>query len=312
MGRPQAVVWITEVGNAMQRRRGGIPQVKTEHRLSVVKGSEEAPVTRTELVKVTPEMAGDWLELNTRNRPIRPRWVTHLANTIKRGEWRVNGETIKLSSERLLDGQHRLLAIIEANTAIQTNVSFDVDDDAFATIDVGRPRTAGDILALDGHPNSQRLAAIARMLWNYERGYAVSMHNEIPTNVEIREIVERHPRLEEAARIAYQARHLLPGAIAGLLVYQFALRDTAYASIFWDALITGENLSKNSPIYRLRERLLANRASSRKMGAVELYVLTVKAWNAYRYNVPVQLLRYNADHPITEIMPSMERNAVWV
>ena len=71
---------------------------------------------KTEVVLVTPLLAKKWLERNTDNRDIRPSVVTGLAESITRGEWVLSHQGIAFAkSGRLLDGQHRLLAIVEAN-----------------------------------------------------------------------------------------------------------------------------------------------------------------------------------------------------
>ncbi len=44
---------------------------------------------------VTPELAERWLSLNTHNRTLRDGVVSRYAESIKAGQWELNGETIK-------------------------------------------------------------------------------------------------------------------------------------------------------------------------------------------------------------------------
>lgn len=105
-----------------------------------------------EIVTITPADAMALLEMNGTNRPLNEQHVKRIARQISDGKWKFNGDTIKIATTKnILDGQHRLWAIIEAKTAIETIVVRDIEEDAFATIDTLRkPRSGSDILALLG------------------------------------------------------------------------------------------------------------------------------------------------------------------
>lgn len=90
------------------------------------------------LVSITPELATQWLENNPLNRDIRDEHVQRLAHDIVVGQWVVNGDTVKRTSTgMLLDGQHRLWAVIEAGKAADMFVIDGIPEDAFHTIDTG-------------------------------------------------------------------------------------------------------------------------------------------------------------------------------
>lgn len=72
------------------------------------------------VIDVTPELARVWLRANTRNRNTRERAVTEYARDMVAGHWNLNGEAIKFAYDgSLLDGQHRLRAVIEADATVQ-------------------------------------------------------------------------------------------------------------------------------------------------------------------------------------------------
>jgi hypothetical protein len=80
--------------------------------------------------------------------------VARYAREIAAGRWKPNGETIKFTMDGvLLDGQHRLAAVALAGVGIETTVVWGLDPDCFDTIDSGRPRSAADMLAIQGIPN---------------------------------------------------------------------------------------------------------------------------------------------------------------
>src|SRR5262249_28100191 len=83
---------------------------------------------RVDIITVTPELAARWLKRNHANRKVRARHVSRLVRAMRAGEWDdLNGDTIRFSdNHELLDGQHRLLACIEAQQAFTTLVVFGI------------------------------------------------------------------------------------------------------------------------------------------------------------------------------------------
>lgn len=109
---------------------------------------------------VSPAMARTYLETNVNNRTKRGWWVSGLANMIKRGEWIPTHQGVAFSkSGRLIDGQHRLEAIIESNISVEMLVVTDVREDAYKVLDNGVKRTMADLTGL-----SQKTAEVCRVL----------------------------------------------------------------------------------------------------------------------------------------------------
>lgn len=82
--------------------------------------TERADHVRTEWKVVTPAMATKWLEEgNTHNRKVRDSVVMRYAADMKAGRWKQTHQGIAFNGDgTLLDGQHRLFAIIEADTEV--------------------------------------------------------------------------------------------------------------------------------------------------------------------------------------------------
>lgn len=107
-------------------------------------------MVRTEIVNMTPEMAEDLLEINTSNRKPRQRVIDHYVSTIKRGEWILTHQGVAVSNTNvLLDGQHRLLAIIKSGKSMPIMVTTGLPDKAFSAIDSGAPRTLSDLTKIE-------------------------------------------------------------------------------------------------------------------------------------------------------------------
>lgn len=94
----------------------------------------------TKFMDIDEEIAAKMLEKNTDNyRKINMTTVHRYARKMECGYWQENAEPIHFSkSGKLLNGQHRLRAIIESHTTQRMLVVFDVDADVY---DTGRNRT---------------------------------------------------------------------------------------------------------------------------------------------------------------------------
>lgn len=100
---------------------------------------------------VTPQMAKDWIEkCNLINRPVRSSHVKHLARQMELGRW--SNETpqpiVFTIDGILLDGQHRLLALIMANKVVRFQVATVKNDSVFRYLDQGANRSNSDITGL--------------------------------------------------------------------------------------------------------------------------------------------------------------------
>jgi hypothetical protein len=109
---------------------------------------------RTELVEMTPALAKEFLKLNTINRPVRPSHVETLFQAFSRGEYVTTHQGIAFDSEgRLIDGQHRLLAIASMpdGFSVQILVTWGLARDAaFQVIDSTQAkRSTSDVLKID-------------------------------------------------------------------------------------------------------------------------------------------------------------------
>jgi hypothetical protein len=96
---------------------------------------------------ITPEIALQYLEKNNNVRTPDLRKVTRIANSIKRGEWVTTHQGIAFDNKgNLVDGQNRLMAIVEADRAIELMIATDVCQDAVAEMDRNTPRNNAVLL----------------------------------------------------------------------------------------------------------------------------------------------------------------------
>jgi len=107
---------------------------------------------KIEIVDITPELAAEWLLKNTSNRPLRASTVAHYAGQMSRGKWQQTHQGICFDSHgNLIDGQHRLSAIVMAGVTVRIMVTW-LDTDVTAMgylVDHGAKRSVSDILQVD-------------------------------------------------------------------------------------------------------------------------------------------------------------------
>jgi hypothetical protein len=117
------------------------------------------------IVTITPDLAQKWLSVETKNRSICKEHRNMLVHAIESGQWKLNGSTIVLARDgSVIDGQHRLNAVVHCGKSIESIVVFNSDKDSIDTIDVGRKRTAGDLLSMRGEVYSNYLAAALSLM----------------------------------------------------------------------------------------------------------------------------------------------------
>lgn len=113
---------------------------------------------RTEITKITPEMAKKLLEGNKKNRSLSRPFVNELKRAIKSGGWLVTHQGIAIAVDgTVLDGQHRLTAIMESGLAVDVMVTWDCDSNIMHAVDLGRKRNAADAFEIfDGIKDAKK------------------------------------------------------------------------------------------------------------------------------------------------------------
>ena len=231
---------------------------------------------------VTPEMAMAMLAQNRNNRPIRQANVNVLVAAIQHGHWVMTGNPIAFDKHgRLLDGQHRLMAIIEAGQAVESVVTRGLEIDAFLTTDIGAKRGAADVAAMLGFKCYVTTGCAATLLHHYENN-SMRIFKKGVTNKEVEKILREHPDLDESVAVGRELGNILPPGIGAFCHYIFHRLDRKAADSFFQQLKTGANLKPRSPILILRDKLLFCRSSKAFLSRQAIAALTIKAWNFFR------------------------------
>lgn len=119
------------------------------------------------LITVTPEIAKEWLGKKTENRKIRIGYVEALSRAIEEGHFLYTGDPIKFDiNGNLMDGQHRLSAIVKSNMPLSLEVIEGLPPETYHVIDMGMSRTLADSTGL----NNTKLVQIYSVMLDVLRG----------------------------------------------------------------------------------------------------------------------------------------------
>lgn len=269
------------------------------------------PGPRDGYYEIDASAAQKILDKKTKNRPLMESSARRLARSIDRGEWVTNGESVIFdASGNLMDGQHRMRAIVLANRPIVTYCVFlqRSREAAFDTIDLGSIRKVSDMIALDGHSLYRQCAAVARLLHAYE--FMVSNEasglscatggnqGAAPSSTAMKRFYEQN-QVEIDAATAFvspfkkQLTGFIPESIVGFATLMARRYDPVKAGRFIEAVVTGENLSKTSPIWLLRTQIL--QAGRKELGPSYKLALLIKTWNAYAAGLQIKTLKFSSN-----------------
>lgn len=186
---------------------------------------------------VTPDVAERWLnESNSHNRPLRNNLVQRYAAAIKRGEWKLTAEPIAFCGPyndecnepqgvTLINGQHRLWAIVEAQIGVEMTVWWGCEPDEFSVIDQNAPRTLGDVLSTTRKDlqDSTLIASICSTSARFAFGFS-SHANGACGSIKLRpaQVSEMlafiEPEIVAVAEYKKQLRTMAPRAVVGALL----------------------------------------------------------------------------------------------
>lgn len=256
---------------------------------------------------VSPENARELLSGNTRNRNLRAARVTQLVEALRRGEWVLNGETIKVATDgTLIDGQHRLQAVVDSGVPIETLVMRDLPIEIQDTVDTGRRRRLADILAIEGNSDSHALGAALSMLYRFRNGKRIDYsHAGAPSPQQALELLKREPGIRESVREARRVTKHTRGPIGifSALHYLFMEVDPVAATEYFDRLADGAELGKGDPLLHLRNQLLRPKTDRTYVQSpTTLAALMIKAFNLRRAGRKVDLLSFKK----TEKFPTID------
>lgn len=252
---------------------------------------------------ITPQIAARYLgnSKNVNFRRLMPHVVNRYAMDMKSGLWADNGDPIQLNSlEQVINGQHRLAAIVQSGCSIRMLVVRDAEN----LFDEGARRTLKQRLVANGEENCIVLASVVRLSKMYmdDRLRVSGGQNNVSNNMALG-LLDSNPCLRDAAR--YAAKFSIPPQSVCGMMYFAAVRNNHRDNMirFLDSVHTGEGLKATDPAFHLRRRLLADKLKKSRLPRFEVIALCILAWNKWVNGIPCSNLAWHSVGPTAEDQP---------
>lgn len=210
---------------------------------------------------ITAKQAERYLQFNSNNRPLRKGLVNQYAKDMKAGKWKLTHQGLAFNCDgTLLDGQHRLAAIIQSGVPVQMLVARGVDSDGQLVMDDHAKRTAGDALSLARKEKiTQSQVAVIRACTELS---SVNRTDRL-TKQELNELIDVfYPAMEFVeARMPGAERGITSAPVkAAIVLAWYYVSDIERLSVFCE-ILTGKTLPEGDgdrSAVVLREWLLRN------------------------------------------------------
>ena len=238
---------------------------------------------------IGPITAQEYLDQMPKNRRLSQAGVDRWAKAMKEDDWipEANGPIRFDTDGNLIDGQHRLRALIATGLALSFIVVRNVPPAGLYVMDLNRTRTLADALYINGETDSGGLASTINFYGEYLRSGMVQkiswsgIHFAIP---EALAILNEAPGLRGSLKTGHAMRRTFHGGPGRWAIIHYILSgvDAEDAAAFLSQLSTGEDLHQAHPILHLRKRLLDDVVAIRKLPIRDYTALIFKAWNMWR------------------------------
>lgn len=283
--------------------------------------TQTVPMVRTQVMNIDRGMAELLLSyekepergVSGTNRRHSPEVVALYARHMLKGKWHLTHQGIGFvgffadKSAILADGGHRLRAVIlasetEPGITVPFMVTEGLTEEDMQALDIGKKRTPGDFLTMDGEVDTNLLAAVIKLSMMVEDP-AVDLttydgrRRTLYMPEEIKAYLEQNPEIRAALPEGKRLHTLMSAtaaASAWFLLIKSGRKDTKLIE-FMDGLRYGNDLPKFNPILTLRD--LLNNAQVRRRGYnnVEQLALLFKAYKLWEAGKESKVLFWRGD-----------------
>jgi len=247
-----------------------------------------------ELLTVTPNMAHEWLNGMGKNRRVRQGRIDLYAQQMKRGDWMVTGQGLAFDERgKLIDGQHRLAAVIKADKPIEMMVTRGLKVGTQLVLDQPIARQIHDQISLDrGLDVTSRHVAVAKqMMLSIRVEYSGRLIDTRDTPLVERFYMKHHNAIAYAvARFTKVVPGVTLASVMAVMARAYYCTDEhELLAEFANILTTGFTETRTaSAAIALRNFLIAGKVSARKTKTrVEIYKRTELALAAFLKREPM-------------------------
>ena len=213
--------------------------------------------------EIDPAAAQRLLESNRNNRNVYNASVKKMERAHVNNQWKYTGDPIRLDERgNLLDGQHRLHAAVNTGTTLRVPVVSGLPTSYFEYIDISKPRSAKDALALLGARSPVIMASVVTFLWQITNDMVVAHGSEAPAPPEALQLFLKFGDAHDNALYPHGVMALkgqkirLPGAAVGVMSLLYEQIDPELNRRFWAGAIDLLDMhDMNDPRKALRDHV---------------------------------------------------------
>jgi hypothetical protein len=274
-------------------------------------------------VNITPELATELLEKNyTQNRKIKPKVVDNYTEQLNLGLWKESSaESIKISSSgMLIDGQHRLSAVVQSGVTVAMLVVENIPDDAISAIDDGSKRTLSDSILISGLENknfNQKIIAatiiglevIQKSFIQDRRIKSIkkNRNSSVTSTLEFAKRLTNLYNIVDDFMINFNTNSIkkfIPlGASSIPIYYVFSQVDKEFTDNFFKTIQTGiphDELGANSPSFIVYNAIIGYKLRGIPLSLGDYFEMFVWAMNKTKMNSKVKSVYRKKDFLISD------------
>lgn len=270
------------------------------YRIGIMKNKHTVPPDIDPSIElVTPIVAKKMLEGNTSNRKLRKSRVAQYADAMKRGQWEISPDAITISKTgQLLNGQHRLNAIVASGESCQLLILRGVEDEVFTVIDSGLGRSVNDALAFSGLGiNATHTSPIVKALIAIDAGLNIYDTNAfaLVQRQDVVDYVQNNGEMMNWALNLARKTELAVGGIRtawGVFIALAAQKHgAAKVEEFVNLVIDGVGLKPGDSPLALRNWITRQRGSWSRSASKTNIAIFISSFNKWMSNEKVSVVR---------------------
>jgi hypothetical protein len=255
-----------------------------------VKKERNENMDKVSIEMITPRRAEELLKtLDERQRPLFEGRVIEYADDMLKDLWLVTGDAIIIHRGRLVNGQHRLRAVILANKP-QRFLILETDKDLSLVTDKARSRTMGWYFQhyLE-FPTGNLAAAVTQRILLYDR-MIEDDRKAWPTGIYVSPkkmelfAVKNHEELHEVCEVVsrlYSCSRMVPPSVSGAALFIGRRANHSQMEGFLNSVLAGTGLQMGTPAYLVNRRLVRSFEQREKLSATDKFHLLLKGFNLH-------------------------------
>lgn len=242
------------------------------------------PTAVTVYEDVSPALAEEYLKKNTHNRALNKNVVAKYASTMRAGKWLITHQGIAFNAAGdLIDGQHRLWAIIKAGVTVRLAVTRNLDGATQLVLDTGQRRSISQNLSLLGKPNVQAVTAWANLAY-------MAIRQVDRTWLCADDVLQIYTDCDEAltAIACLNHSHMRAGPVGAAFLLSYP-KSPEKVFDFFQAFCAGTNLTEGSAAYAAFKYFF--QSSTRQKD--RRYEVALKLLRCIQAHIEGETFRYN-------------------